>query len=410
MASVAALVIGAGQAGLAVSWHLRDRGIDHVVVERGRVAERWRSERWDSLRTLTPNWMARLPGLDDVGPDPDGFATMPEVVDRFAGWARSFDAPVIDDTAVRRVAPAGDGFEVDTSTGRWRTGAVVVATGWCDRPAVPALARALPRRVQQLTPSSYRRPERVMGERVLVVGASASGVQIARELARAGREVTLAVGRHRRLPRRHRGRDVMCWLDRLGTLDRRPVDAAARHRLLDEPSVQLAAGDTVDLATLAAEGVVVTGRLAAITGRRAWFADDLAATTSDAQERLVRLLDEIDRAADALGVPATDVDADAGRPVELPPPPASRSLDPGGVDAVVWATGFARAYPWLHVDALDRAGEIRHDGGTTPVPGLFVAGMRFQSCRRSTFIDGARLDAPVVADAVARRLRRPVAA
>ncbi len=410
MQPVDVVVIGAGQAGLAVSWHLRDRGVDHVVLERGRIAERWRSERWDSLRTLTPNWMARLPGLADPGPDPDGFATMAEVVERFTGWARGFGAPVVDGTAVRSVRQAGRGFEVLTSSGAFRTGAVVVATGWCDRPTIPTCAADLPRRVRQLTPSTYRRPGQVTGDRVLVVGASASGAQIARELARAGRHVTLAVGRHRRLPRRYRGRDVMWWLDRLGPLDRHPGDAAARRRLLAEPSVQLSAGGTIDLTTLAADGVVIAGRLAGIADQRARFADDLASSTGDADRRLTRLLDAVDAAADDLGLPTDPTDAAARRPVTVAPPPSGVALGTGGIDAVVWATGFSRSYPWLHVDALDAAGELRHEGGVTTVPGLFATGLRFQSCRRSTFIDGARLDAPVVAGAVARHLERRAAA
>ena len=399
MNSIDSIIIGAGQAGLAVSWHLQARGLDHVVLDRGRIGERWRSERWESLRTLTPNWMTRLPGADYDGPEPDGFMTMAELVARFEFYASSFAAPVLEHTPVEAVTRDGDGFEVVAGGARWRARNVVVATGWADRPHIPGCADRLPGRIQHLTSAAYRRPDQIAGKRVLVVGASASGAQIASELARAGRDVTVAVGRHRRVPRAYRGRDIMWWLDRLGTLDRLPRDEQERKRLLGEPSLPLNADTTLDLNTLADRGVAVTGRLVDVADGRAWFADDLATTVADAEIRLRRLLDRMDDRASQLGVAAPPEHIAA---VEPPVGPTSLDLGPGGVDAVVWATGFRRAYPWLQVPVLDAAGDIRHQRGTTPIPGLYVAGMRFQSGRRSTFIDGARLDAPVIADAIER--------
>ncbi|HEY2303298.1 MAG TPA: NAD(P)/FAD-dependent oxidoreductase [Acidimicrobiales bacterium] len=202
MTTIDSIIIGAGQAGLAVSWHLRARGLDHVVFDRGRVGERWRSERWESLRTLTPNWMTRLPGADYDGPDPEGFMTMSELIATFEAYTLSFAAPILEQTPVQAVALGRDGFEVVAGGTSWRARNVVVATGWADRPAIPRCADRLPAGIQQLTGASYRRPEQIAGQRVLVVGASASGAQIASELARAGRDVTLAVGGHRRVPRR----------------------------------------------------------------------------------------------------------------------------------------------------------------------------------------------------------------
>jgi putative flavoprotein involved in K+ transport len=400
MTTIDSIIIGAGQAGLAVSWHLKARGLDHLVLERGRVGERWRSERWESLRTLTPNWMTRLPGADYDGPDPDGFMSMSEVVANFEAYARSFTAPVLEQTRVEAVMQDGDNFEVLAGGASWQARNVVVATGWADRPHVPDAAGRLPAVVQQLTSVAYRRPDQIAGQRVLVVGASASGIQIASELARAGRDVTVAVGRHRRVPRRYRGRDIMWWLDRLGTLDRLPRDEQERRRLVGEPSLALSADTTLDLNTLAASGVAVTGRLVDVADGRAWFADDLATTVADAEIRLRRLLDEIDRRADQLGVAAAPDHIAAVKPLVGPP---SLELGPKGVETVVWATGFRRAYPWLRVPVLDTRGDIRHQRGITPVAGLYVAGMRYQSGRRSTFIDGARLDAPVVAHAIERR-------
>jgi putative flavoprotein involved in K+ transport len=400
MATTDTIIIGAGQAGLAVSWHLRERGLDHVVVDRGRIGERWRTERWDSLRTLTPNWMSRLPGARYTGPDPDGFMTMPELIGRFEAYAAAFAAPVLEQTAVEAVTRDGDSFDVLAGGAHWRAHNVVVATGWADVPYVPAPAGALPPFVQQLTAATYRRPDQIAGERVLVVGASASGAQIAAELAAAGRSVTIAAGRHRRLPRSYRGRDIMWWLDRLGTLDRLPSSEQQRQRLLAEPSLQLSADGAVDLGTLAANGVTVAGRLVDVDAEGAWFAGDVAATVGDAETRLRRTLAQIDACAEQLGI-ATPPEPIP--PVFVPAGPGSVAVGRGGIDAVVWATGYRRAYPWLRVPVLDERGDIRHDRGATPVPGLYVAGMRFQSGRRSTFIDGARLDAPAVADAIERR-------
>jgi putative flavoprotein involved in K+ transport len=407
MTTIDSIIIGAGQAGLAVSWHLQARGLDHVVLDRGRIGERWRSERWESLRTLTPNWMTRLPGSDYDGPDPDGFMTMPELITRFEDYAQSFTAPVLEHTPVDAVTGDGDGFEVVTAGARWRARNVVVATGWADRPHRPDYADKLPARIQQLTSTAYRRPDQIAGKRVLVVGASASGAQIASELARAGRHVTVAVGRHRRVPRRYRGRDIMWWLDRLGTLDRPPRDEQERQRLLGEPSLPLNADTTLDLKALTDSGIALTGRLVDAADGRAWFADDLVTTMADADIRLRRLLDRMDNRAGEFGVtsPAEYITA-----IEPHAGPTSLNLGPGGVEAVVWATGFRRAYPWLHVPVLDVRGDIRHQRGITPVHGLYVAGMRFQSGRRSTFIDGARLDAPVIADAIERRAATQYAA
>jgi putative flavoprotein involved in K+ transport len=393
------VIIGAGQAGLATSWYLTDRGREHVVLERGRVAERWRSERWDSLRTLTPNWLTRLPGAPYAGSDPDGFMATAELVARFDAYATSFAAPAIEHTTVHGVTHDGGAFEVLAGPSRWRARNVVIATGWADRPHIPSFARGLPSRVQQVVPSRYRNPDQIAGSRVLVVGASSSGAQIASELAAAGRDVTLAVGCHRRLPRRYRGRDITWWLDRSGGLDRLPVDHAEHDRLLREPSLQLVADRDLDLGTLAAQGVATTGRVTDVDRSAVSFADDLAATVAEADARLARLVRRIDGVADHLGVGAPQTVA----PIRLASGPRSLSTGRGGVDAVVWATGFQRKYPWLHVPVVDAAGDIRHQRGITAVPGLYVVGMRLQSGRRSTWIDGARVDAAFVADAIEAR-------
>ncbi len=406
------LVIGGGQAGLAMSRCLTDHGIDHVVVERGHLAERWRSERWDSLRLLTPNWLSRLPGFRYDGPDPDGYMGMPEVVEYLGRYARSFDAPVETDTTVLSVTTAGSGFDVRTSRGDWSARSVVVATGHCDVPLVPRMAGALPPDVMQITPTRYRRPSDVPDGGVLVVGASASGIQLADEIRASGRPVTIAAGHHTRLPRRYRGRDIFWWLDRMGVLDATPGDVADLEASRRQPSLQLVGRPdhaTLDLAILAARGVRVVGRAAHIEGHRLELADDLVATTVAADVKLASLISRIDGFVDCAGL-----HGDVGPPEPFEPiwpaftnVPTTLDLRAEGIASVVWATGFRRTYPWLHVPVLDADGEIRHVGGVTPVPGLYALGLSFQRRRKSAFIDGVGDDARELAAHLARVLGHP---
>ena len=390
------LVIGAGQAGLAMSRCLADRGVDHIVLERGRVAERWRTERWDSLRLLSPNWMSRLPGWSYAGPDPHGFMTADEVVTYLADYATASDAPVVEDSAVLHLRRSGTGFVVTTTDQAWRAAHVVMATGWCDQPAVPVFAAALDAAIAQVVPSRYRNPRELPDGGVLVVGASATGVQLADELAAAGRTVVLAVGRHSRLPRRYRGMDIFWWLERIGSLDRTidemPDPAAARH----EPSLQLVGRPDhadLDLATLQAAGVELAGRLAGVDGTAVRFAGDLPSTVAAVDARRRQLLAAIDAHIDASGLAAEVLDPVTPPPVTVGGARDRLDLRARGITSVIWATGHRRTYPWLALPVLDGAGEIRHRHGVTPVPGLYVLGQRFQHRRRSSFIDGVGRDA-----------------
>jgi putative flavoprotein involved in K+ transport len=405
------VIVGAGHAGLAMSRCLADRGLDHVVLERGSVGERWRTGRWDSFRLLTPNWLSRLPGWVYAGPDPDGFMTAAEFQEYLSGYARSFHAPVQPHTPVTRVERTSFGFRVHTDRGAWAARTVVIATGYHSRAKVPDLAAGLAPGIAQIVAAHYRSPSSLPDGGVLVVGASASGVQIAYELALAGRRVVLAVGGHTRLPRRYRGRDILWWLDRTGALERDidhvPDAAAARA----EPSLQLVGTSNargVDLGVLQATGVRLAGRLRALDGTIAGFADDLADTMVAAQDRLTRVLGGIDRYAAA--TPAT-----AAGPPDPPPaiaaPATSSKLDlrRAGISAVIWATGFRPSYPWLAIPALERDGRICHRRGVTAVPGLYAIGLRFQSRRNSTFIDGARHDAAYLADRIAFHQARRLA-
>jgi putative flavoprotein involved in K+ transport len=394
------VIIGAGHAGLALSRCLTDRGVDHVVLERGRLGERWRSARWDSFRLLTPNWMTRLPGFRYQGPDPDGFLTSAQFVAHLEAYAGSFAAPVRERTTVTAVRRAAGGYLVETDQGEWLAACVVIAAGYYASALRPAAAARLAPDLSQVTPAGYRNPDRLAGGGVLVVGASASGVQLAGELARAGRQVVLAVGRHNRLPRRYRDRDILWWLDRTGALDRTLDDLPDQRLGQREPSMQLAGGhERLDLAVLQERGVRLAGRLVDIDAARVSFAGDLPATLATADARLRRVLGRIDRYAET-HLPGRSPGPPPVPAVTAPPGPRRLDLRRAGITTVVWATGYRPWYPWLRVPVLDPDGRLHHHRGVTPAPGLFAIGLRFQHRRNATFIDGARHDAAYVADRI----------
>src|SRR3984885_12171074 len=399
MRRVETLVVGAGQAGLAASYCLAEHGADHVVVEGGRVGERWRTARWDSLRLITPNWMSRLPGWSYRGSDPDGFMSAPELVSYLQRYADSGAAPVREGTAVELVETCATGLRVVTGQETWLARNVIVATGTENRAFVPPVAGGLGPRVHQLTASRYRSPRQVPDGGVLVVGASASGVQIADELRRAGRTVFISAGRHARLPRHYQGHDIQWWLHRTGILDQTIDQMREARSARRAPSLQLSGRHhRVDLQALAARGVVLAGRLAAADGWSVAFADDLPATTSAAQARMDRLLRSIDAFI-------TDGSSEDPLPAfTAPPGPARLDLRRAGITTVIWATGYRPAYPWLKVPVLDRHGEIDHRRGVTRVPGLYALGLRSLYRRNSSFVDGVGPEARFVAAHLTRRM------
>jgi putative flavoprotein involved in K+ transport len=402
--TVDTVVVGAGHAGLAVSRLLTGAGREHVVLDRGRVGERWRTERWDSLHLLTPSWMTRLPGWYYAGSDPDGYLSARQLVRSLEGYARSFDAPVIGGTTVRSVTAHGldrsQRYDVVTDRGTWRARNVVVATGPHGTPSVPAAVSGATD-VEVVTSNKYRNPGRLAPGGVLVVGASSSGVQIADELARAGREVVVAVGRHTRVPRQYRGMDICWWLDVTGRLARTIDDVDDPVAARREPSLQLVgrngADDAdLDLATLQRRGVRLAGRLTDLSGRVATFADGLADTVGSADRRLHRLLDGIDRYVDSTGLGAEVWAPHRPRPVAVPETPRRLDLAAEGIGTVLLATGFTPDLGWLDLPVVGRDGWIEQYRGVTAAPGLYVVGQRFQHRRDSGFIDGARHDAHAV--------------
>lgn len=390
------VVIGAGHAGLAVSWFLTREGIDHVVLERGEVANSWVTERWESMRLLTPNWQTRLPGLAYDGEDRDGFATANEVAELVKRYAQTFESPVLTNSPVTSVAPGPTGYEVTTPRRKWSTPAVVVATGACNLARVPDCASRSP--VPQISTLGYRSPTNVDGDGVLVVGASASGVQIAEELARSGRHVTLAVGGHVRMPRSYRGRDVQWWLERTGLLDERydEVDDIVRVRRV--PSPQLVGSPErrdIGINELSALGVRVVGRLVGLEEAAATFSGSLANVCQLADLKQDRMLGTFDEWADRAGV-----DDELGEPTRPAPtlieeaPALGLDLRKERIGCIVWATGYRPDYQWLRVPVLDRKGEMAHDGGVVgKAPGLYRLGLTFLRRRKSTFIHGIEDDA-----------------
>lgn len=387
------VVIGAGQAGLAMSHRLTDRGIDHVVLERGEVANSWRTERWDSLRLLTPNWMSRLPGHRYRGSDPDGFMSKDETIEFLAGYERSFDAPTLTGVTVERVVSRCSGFEVVTDAGTWTCDAVVAATGASSEPRLPAVAADVPPEIDQLTALQYRNPAQLAEGDVLVVGASASGVQIADELQRSGRRVTVAVGEHVRLPRSHRGRDIYWWMDTIGQLDERydDVDDVDRARRL--PSLQLIGSPErrqLDLNSLVAADVGMVGKFLGVAGDRAQFSGGVAHLVANADLKQRRLLERIDDYATANGMDASLPESSCPEPTKLGVVPTELELRRFGT--IVWATGYRPTFAWLDRQAFDRRGKLMHDGGVCALAGLYVLGLPFLRRRKSSFIDGTGAD------------------
>jgi putative flavoprotein involved in K+ transport len=372
------------------------------------VANSWRRERWDSLRLLTPNWLSRLPGHRYDGPDPDGYMTMGEVVEFIEHFAVVSNAPVRTGTTVTSVRPADDGYHVATSRGDFRCRAVVLASGACNLATVPEFGVAVPASVEQLTPLDYRGPAHLPDGDVLVVGASATGVQLAAELQRSGRQVTLAVGEHVRLPRVYRARDVLWWMHVSGVWDERydEVDDLNRARRLPSPQlVGTPERSTLDLNALTALGVELVGRWAAVRDGSALFSGGLRNVCSLADLKMKRLLATFDVWARTSGR-----EDEMGPPEEFPTtavPETTRlrlDLRSGQIGSIVWATGFRPDYSWLHAPVLDAKGRLRHEGGVLDAPGLYALGLPLLRRRRSSFINGIEDDARTVIDHLTRDL------
>jgi len=378
-----------------------------VILERGEVANSWRRERWDSLRLLTPNWQSRLPGYRYEGTDPDGYMTMGEVIDFITRYSVACNSPVRTHTTVTSVRQTAVGYHVATSNGDLGCRTVVLASGACNVPSVPSLGAAVPASVQCFTPFDYRNPNRLPEGGVLIVGASATGVQLADEIYRSGRPVTLSVGEHVRLPRTYRGRDVLWWMDASGVWNQRydEIDDLTRARRLPSPQlVGTPVRTTLDLNALSGIGVELVGRLSAVRDGVALFSGGLRNQFALADLKMVRLLDTFDEWA------CTSRQGSLAPPERFEPtraPASARlSLDlrNGQIRSILWATGFRPEYGWLDVPVIDHKGLLRHDGGVVDAPGMYALGLPLLRRRKSSFIHGAEDDARDVVDHLARYL------
>jgi putative flavoprotein involved in K+ transport len=372
------------------------------VLERGEPANSWRCERWDSLRLLTPNWQSGLPGLRYEGVDPDGYMTSADVVDLLARYAEQVRAPVRTGTNVTSLRPTRDGYRITTSNGEIQSRTVLIASGACNLPAVPALASELPKEVEQLTPFGYRNASQIPEGGVLVVGASATGVQLAAELRQSGRPVILSVGEHVRLPRTYRGRDVLWWMDASGVWDQRydEVDDLSRARRLPSPQlVGTPERTTLDLNALTAMGVELVGRWAVIRHGRALFSGGLRNMCSLADLKMERLLDVFDEWVRTDGGDPDVSPAERFAPTEVPRSPRLEiDLRNGEIRSIIWATGFRPDYQWLDLPVVDPKGQLRHEGGAVASPGVYALGLPVLRRRKSSFIHGIEDDAREVVD------------
>ncbi|WDZ93334.1 NAD(P)/FAD-dependent oxidoreductase [Nocardiopsis sp. HUAS JQ3] len=396
------VVVGGGQAGIAMSEHLSDRRVPHVVLERSRVAERWRSERWDSLVTNGPVWHDRFPGLEFTGLDPEDFASKDGVADYLATYAEKIGAPIrcgVEVTSVRRNT-GRRGFRVRTSDGDFDARYVVAATGPFQRPVVPPVIPGDADLVQ-LHSSAYRNPAQLPEGGVLVVGSGSSGVQIADELRASGRQVYLSVGPHDRPPRRYREHDFVWWLGVLGKWEASAPAQGAEHVTIAVSGAH--GGHTVDFRDLAGRGVTLVGRTESFDAGTVRFAPDLRDNIARGDANYLSLLDEADAYVERNGL---DLPEEPGAralgayPESVTDPLRELDLAAAGVRTVLWATGFTADYGWLRVDAFDENGRPRHQRGVSSEPGVYFMGLPWQSRRGSSFIWGAWHDAKYVADQI----------
>ncbi len=404
MEHVETVIVGAGQAGLAVSHFLAQRRHEHLVLERARVAERWRSERWDSLHFQFPNWSLALPDQVYEGDEPDGFAPRDEVVrfiERYAGRLAEVIRCGVQVTSLHRAA-SGIGFELATSGGPLAARHVVVAAGPYQRPQLPRWSSELPADVAQLHARDYRRPRDLPDGAVVVIGSGASGCQIADELVEAGRRTFLSVGRHRRVPRRYRGRDVFWWRREMGELDRTADEMPPSLRSAPPLVTGVKGGYDVDLRQSAARGLRLCGHLTAVAGATLTWADDLDETLRAGDRHFRDFLSEVDAY-----VARTGLDVTAGpNSGELPgaeahvASPRALDLRDERVGAVIWATGYALDFGWIAIPVFDEHGRPRQRRGATEVPGLYFVGLQWLHKAKSSFLCGVGEDAAHIADRI----------
>lgn len=398
------LVIGGGQAGLAASEHLTNNGVPHLVIERKRIAERWRSERWDTLVANGPAWHDRFPNMA-FDMDPDGFASKDSIVSYFEAYAKQIDAPIrcgVEVTLLSR-KPDGSGFIAETSQGVIEARNVVAATGPFQKPVIPPVVPA-DSGITQIHSASYRNPAQLPEGGVLVIGAGSSGVQIADELARAGRKVYLAVGPHNRPPRSYRGKDFVWWLGALGLWNIETPDPSTEHVTIAVSGAR--GGHTVDFRDLAAQGITLVGRAESYANGTIRFASDLAENIAAGDADYLSVLDSADAHIEREGL---DFPEEPEARVIGPEPDCVKNpildldLAEAGITTIIWATGYALDFGWLQFDVMDERGRPAHQRGVSKVPGFYFLGLAWLSRRASPFIWGVWHDAKYLAEQIAAR-------
>ena len=394
------VIIGGGQAGLAVSWYLTRDGIEHVVLERDTMVHTWADARWDTFCLVTPNFQCRLPGYAYDGADPDGFMVRKEILEWLAGFVASFGPPVREHTTVTSVRAVDGGFDVRTTGESYLAERVVVATGGYHTPQIPRIGERLPAGVQQVHSSAYRNPESLPDGPVLVVGTGQSGAQIAEDLQLAGRPVHLAVGRAPRFARRYRGRDVIAWLEDTGHYDKPVTDKPVEERTQDKTNHYVTGRDggrDIDLRAFAQQGMTLHGRLLDVADGDLCFDADLERNLDGADDVYNGINAMIDEFIEARGI-ETPEGPSRYHPVWRPYGYRGSRLPASELAAVVWATGFTRDYRWLHVPVFDGAGHPEHVRGVTPVPGVYFVGLPWQHTWGSGRFAGVDRDAAYVAE------------
>jgi len=399
------LVVGAGQAGIALSEHLGNNGVPHLVLEKNRVAEAWRSGRWDSLVANGPAWHDRFPNLEFTDSDPDAFAPKERIADYLVDYAKMVEAPIRTGIEVLKAERnvGGAGFTVETSQGVIEANNIVAATGAFQHPVIPPV---IPEdaSIEQLHSFYYRNPEQLPDGAVMIVGAGSSGAQIADELRRAGKKVYLSVGPHDRPPRAYRGRDFVWWLGVLGMWDVAAMKPGTEHVTISVSGAD--GGNTIDFRRFGGEGITLVGLTQSYKDGVLTFAGDLQENIANGDENYLSMLDAADAYVERTGI-------------DLPPEPEARNVfaDPdcltnpireldlakAGITSIIWATGFRQDFSWMKVDAFDENGKPRHQRGVSSEPGVYFLGLPWQSRRGSTFIWGVWHDAKHVADQIANQ-------
>ena len=401
---IEALIVGGGQAGLAMSEHLSAHGVPHLVLERGRIAERWRSERWDSLVANGPAWHDRFPGMEYPDCDPDGFPSKEEIADYFVDYAGKVSAPIrcsVNVTEVRRI-DARPGFRVETSDGVIHANYVVAATGPFQRPVIPAIVSS-DVGIVQIHSNAYRNPDQLPAGAVLVVGGGSSGVQIADELLQAGRRVYLSVSSHGRPPRSYRGRDCVWWLGVLNKWDAEAVPGS-RHTTIAVSGAH--GGRTVDFRLLTEQGMTLLGTTKSFDQGVLAFGADLADNVRRGDQDYLALLDEADAYVREYGVDLPEeptARATRTMPSCVTEPILELNLADAGIQSIVWATGFALDFSWLKTAAVDASGQPQHHRGVSAEPGIYFLGLPWQTRRGSSFIWGVWYDAEYIADHISKQ-------